>query len=316
MNYTSLRGVNNYGDTLMDSHLCLGVQYFFDWGTLNVGGFQNVSIPKTNLYGGSEHLLRRVSDPNYTYGQVWEAFRKNWVWETGLSYSVQPTDISGVYVNSTFYPKTITGAYAHIIDYENGRIIFDTAISTSATVALNYSYKRVSYLYDDEDWYKRLKFDTLKFTGNQFNQVGSGIYNELGQTRVQLPAVVLEIAGGDSPVGYELGHNSQYIYRNVLFNIIAESKWERDNLVSLVQLQNHKTINLLDFNEMAQQNKFPLNMYGSRASGAMIYPDMVNPNNGLVWRSAYFADSKVLEAGVTNYGLYMGLVKSKLEIIV
>lgn len=317
MSYITLRGVNNYSDVGIDSEIGMGLQYFFDWGTLNVGGFQNVQRSQATIYGGNQARLRPVRSPGYADGRVWEAIRKNWVWETGLTYAVQPIDISGIWVNSVFQPKDISGSYAHIIDYTNGQIIFNTAISTGNTVELNYSFKRVYYTYQaEEEWYQRLQFETLKFNGNQFQQFNSGMYNELAQARVQLPAVVFEIVGGDSPVGYELGHNSQYMYRDVLYTVIAEKKWERDNLVSLIQLQNHKTINLPDFNEMAAQSKFPLNMYGSRASGALMYPDIVNPNNNLVWRGCYLKDAKVLNAGRSNMGLYTGLVKSTVEVIV
>ena len=34
--------------------------------------------------------MRPVIDPRFTNGQVWEAFKGNWVWETGFTYDVSP----------------------------------------------------------------------------------------------------------------------------------------------------------------------------------------------------------------------------------
>ena len=84
-----LRKVTNYGDSTVSSIIQDNLIEFFDWAIMDIGGFNNVSVPQTDVYGGDRHKLRLVNDPRYTSGQVWEAFRGNWVWQSGLVYSLE-----------------------------------------------------------------------------------------------------------------------------------------------------------------------------------------------------------------------------------
>lgn len=314
--YAKLTKTDNFFGYSLNSHLALGLEMHFDWGFINAGGFQNVTIPQSGIYGGANHRLRAVDDPNYFEGQVWETYRNNWVWETGLAYSAQPIDISGVWVNNVFYHKNGTGAYSHIINYPDGRIIFNNPISTGDIVSLNYSYKRVHVRYEENDWYHRLMVESMKFTADQFHQFSSGIWDELGQTRIQLPAVIIEIDGGSSPKGFELGDNNQYVYRNIIFNVIAENRWEKDSLVDYIQLENHKGINLINLKTLNDNNKQPLDINGSRVSGAQMYPYLTDYTNGYVWKGAYIKDATVQSMGAVSQGIFGGIVQMVVEVII
>ena len=96
--YTSLKFIDSVGKTTLSQQLQDNLVEFFSWGLIDKGGFFNVNIPAVGLYGGNKHQLRLVDDPNYTAGQVWEGYRNNWVWESGLSTSTQPIAVSGVFV--------------------------------------------------------------------------------------------------------------------------------------------------------------------------------------------------------------------------
>lgn len=121
---------------------------FYDWGLLDKGGFYNIDIPQSGIYGGDRHQLRLVDSPNYTDGQVWEGYRQNWVWEGAGNIdgvTEQPIDISGVFVDGAFYATgNVTKPF--YIDYPEGRVVFDSAESTTSQVELAYSHKRVQVM--------------------------------------------------------------------------------------------------------------------------------------------------------------------------
>ena len=80
-----LKGFTKLGDSTLVNDIKENVISFFDWGLLKKDNYINVSIPSSGIYGGNEHQLRLVDDPRYTAGQVWEGFRSNWVWESGIT---------------------------------------------------------------------------------------------------------------------------------------------------------------------------------------------------------------------------------------
>ena len=101
---------------------------FYDWGFLDAGQFYNIHIPQSGIYGGDRHKLRVASTPNYASGKVWEGYRQNWVWESGIDGTTeQPTTISGVFVDDTFYATGNT-TKPFYVDYPNGRVVFDNAL--------------------------------------------------------------------------------------------------------------------------------------------------------------------------------------------
>ena len=89
----NLKGFDNVGDNTLNTILQDNLVEFFDWALLEKGNFFNIEIPTSGHYGGDKHKLRLVDDPNYDSGQVWEGFRSNWVWQSGLSYQAQPNVI-------------------------------------------------------------------------------------------------------------------------------------------------------------------------------------------------------------------------------
>jgi hypothetical protein len=111
--YTRLKGVTDVSQSTLCDQLESNIIEFFNWGMLCIGGFNNVQIgAASGAYGGDMSRLRPVSDPNYINGQVWEGFRQDWVWQSGIEYVVQPIPVSGVYINSVFYPLNTTGVYS------------------------------------------------------------------------------------------------------------------------------------------------------------------------------------------------------------
>ena len=103
--HLKLNKIDNMGDSTLTPLLGDNIIEFFDWAFLDRGGFFNIKIPTSGHYGGDKHKLRLVDDPRYTKGQVWEGFRSNWVWQSGVSTTDQPNTITKIKPDAATYPN-------------------------------------------------------------------------------------------------------------------------------------------------------------------------------------------------------------------
>jgi len=219
--YKHLRGFPNTQDATLSNTLLENFITFYDWGFTDLGAFYSIEIPQSGIYGGDRHKLRAVKDPNYTDGQVWEAYRSNWVWETGVLNPEQPIRISGIFVGGTFRATGNIEA-PYYIDYPDGRVVFDTAISTSAEVKLEYSHKWVDVIpAEGVPWFREIQRGSFRSDNPTFVQFGSGDWAQLGQTRVQLPTVAVEVIPAKSLMGRELGGGAVVQFRHIVLCYIG-----------------------------------------------------------------------------------------------
>ncbi len=295
--YATLNGMSSFRKDFLSENILYGVLDFFDWGTVNIGGFTNVthSPAISGVYGGDKSRLRAVEDPRYTNGQVWEAFHGNFVWESGVEFGTQPINISGVYIGSTFYPVGTTGDYAFYVDYPRGRVVFDTAIATTGVVKLDYSFKNVNYIAaDDHPYVREIMFDYHRVDLSDFLTSGSGNYSQLQDTRVELPLVAVDL-GIRRHTPIEIG-GGQYVLQDCVFYILAESATDKNILTDIIAGQNDKTIKLLDRAAMKEHANYPhnINYRGELISGAQQYPDLVESFN---WGKASFSNTRVVDMG-------------------
>lgn len=315
----NLKGFSKLGDSTLNNEIKDNLVSFFDWGLLNKENFINVEIPSSGYYGGNEHILRAVQDPRYTDGQVWEGFRSNWVWESGLSGDSSPlvgTDnanpgVSGVYVNGTFHSVTETGTYAHHINHPLGRVVFDTAIATTGDVQCEYSYKYVNVTKSNGlPWFKEIQKRSERVENSQF-LTNSGDWSQLSQNRAQLPLLGIEVTNSRSYKGYQLGGGS-YVYTDVLIHCVAEDPYMRDSLLDIVSHQNEKTFQMYDQNLIAAADAYPLNYNGVPASGALRFPDLATT---YPFKSMRIFNCKFDSVYSLGSDLYVGTVKCTTEVI-
>jgi hypothetical protein len=230
-----LVGVENTQDSTLSNILIDNFVTFLDWGFLDKGGFNNINIPSSGMYGGSKSELRIANDPNYVTGQVWQGFRENWAWETGINKTTQPIAISGIYVNNNFLPytyKPASGYYTgpsatgYRINYQDGKVIFNTPLPATTSVKLNYSYKWVKVdRAEGVGFFRQIQNNDFRIDSNFLN--GSGDWVQLGQTRVQLPAVFVEVVPNRTYEGLQLGGgqaqpNKQSTAEQASFGVLAE----------------------------------------------------------------------------------------------
>jgi hypothetical protein len=278
-----LKGFTNLGDATLTNHIRENFISFLDYGLLEKGNFDNVTIPTTGYYGGLEHVLQPVDDPRYNYGQVWEGFRSNWVWQSGLgaltSVDNANPGVSGVHVDSTFYPASGTGTFAHHINHPLGRVVFDTAIDTSKTVTCQYSYKYINVTQADGlNWFQEIQKRAGRAENTNFPN--SGDYAILADNRYQLPAIGIEVASNRTMKPYQLG-GGQSVFTEYLFHCVAEDSYTRDSLIDIVSLQHLKNMKAFDLNKIADTGTFPLDYRGVPVSGALSYPELLSKHEGV-----------------------------------
>jgi hypothetical protein len=282
-----LKGFSSFSSSTPINDIQENIISFFDYGLVEKSGFVNVSRSNSGVYGGLDYRLRPVEDPRYSDGQVWQAVKGNWVWESGngATTSNNPAypGVSGIYVNSTFYPRSTTGQYAHYVDHRNGRVVFNSAISTTASVECNYSYKYVNVVKcNGLQWFLNLqKYSDRSDRTNFISQ--SGEYDFLAENRIQMPVIGIEMTNGSNLSPYQLG-GGQYIKLNIMAHCIAEDGYIRDKLVDIIVMQKEKSFYMYDLDSIANNEAFPLDYRGVPVSGALRYPDLVDTYKGRILR--------------------------------
>ena len=264
-----------------------------------------------------------MDDPRYTAGQVWEGYRSNWVWETGVSVDTEPTRISGVFINNTFR-ATGNVEQSYHINYPDGRIVFDSAISTSATVEIEYAHKWVNVIpAEGVPWFRQIQQGSMRVDNPTFVQFGSGDWAQLGQTRVQLPALAIEVIPPRRLDGFQLG-GGQFVNNDILFYVITENHWECTNVMDQIAYQNDRTLWLFDTNKIAISGVYPFDYRGDINENALpsgLYPQLVdespNPDDSSYnFRYKRCWVSNTAAQGVTQISpdLYIGTVRCSTEV--
>jgi len=323
IDYTKLKHVNRISDTDLLTELETNLKYYLDWGLLGAGGWVDVEIPQTGIQGGIESTLKYTEDPSYTNGQVFQGFRKDWVWETGVEYddngdNPDPIHITGVEVDGTLYGSG-DSTYGWYIDYPLGRVIFNTAIPTGSTVKANYSYRWCQiYVADDAPWWRQLQYSSFDASDLQFIQRNNlGDWSICGHHRVQMPSVIIESVSRGTSEGYELGNNALNRQQEVLLNIVAETRQDRNKLVDYFLNLKDKVIWLFDSDSMIESGDFPLD-YRGMLVGSKMYPDLVNEvaSGGHRWKKCYIVDSNSSEVESWSPNLYEGVVRLSTEVVI
>jgi len=306
---TTFKGFSEIGTALLNEQLEDNLISFFNWAFLNIGAFYNIRRSTLAPYGGDPSRLRPVNDPNFANGQVWEGYRGDWVWETGIPYSTQPINISGVWVDSVFYPSNTAGTYAHIVNYPAGRIIFNNPISTTKTVTAEYSYRMFKIDTANVPWYKQVQPESMRVDNSNFLQIGSGQWDTMWTNRLQLPAIVVDVVPDRALYPLQIG-GGQRVRQAVDIQIIAENPWDRQKLIDIFTYQKEHAIMLYDKNYLNNNNIYPLDISGSRVSNAKNYATLVlsSGDGGAAYKKMYIADT-VARKGLPLPSLFTGVVR-------
>ena len=223
---------------------------------------------------------------------------------------------SGVFVDGAFQSTFDSPTYPHSVDYSNGRVIFNTALPTTSAVTAEYSYKWINVVpANSTPWFREIQYGSQRADGH-FEQTGSGDWSQLAQSRLQLPAIAVEVVPPRVSEPYQLGGGS-YVHTDVIFHVLAEEDYVRDKLIDIVSLQNEKSIYMIDTNRMATNDAFPLDWKGSVKPSGFRYPDLVKPSGigGYRWKGLRFENVRSQRTAPINESLHTGVVRMTTQVI-
>ena len=311
---SQFKSVDSISQEFLLNILESNMKMFFDWSFLQIGGWFDATVATSGtIYGNSnpQYKLILVDDDAYNAGQVWQGVRKDWVWESGACYSGSyPIVISGLYVNNTFRPYS-SGTFT--VDYNNGRVIFNTAINRTSTVNLNHSYRYVqTYRANESPWFNQIQFGSYNRSNVDIQQISAGEWSIGGNHRIQLPAIVIESVPRSRSRPYEIGNTSLWVEQDIAFYVIAENKNDRNKLLDILRLQQDITVQLYDSNALAQSDNYPLDYNGDLKNSALMYPQIINQ---YPWRKCFFKNISLFEMDSITPNFHMGMVRATVEII-
>lgn len=243
----TFKGINSGGFAGYDltSHLERNVKWWFDWALLHQGAFGVVRRNSANALNPAEARLSPVHDERYLDGQVWNGFGREWVWESGVSLVEPPFRVSGVYVDGEFHPLGTSGLFAHHVDYQNGRIIFDQPQNSGADIRAEYCYRNVYVTTADHPDFRALMLEAVElFTSGQ-----EPADTPAREHQIWLPAIFIEVAGGRQR-GLELG-GGQVKTRKLALHVMADSKADRDLLADWLDYQTRSAFTMADLNVLS-----------------------------------------------------------------
>lgn len=310
LDYFRFKMPGQAGDSQLTDQFKTNAQAFLDWSFLGIGGFFNVTLNTTYPYGGNPSTLRLSDDTRYAAGTAWDAFKTNWVWENNIDYNYQPINISGVYINNTFYPTGTTGPYAYNINYSLGRVVFNSPIATNSTVQVEYSYKYYNIYNDNTQWFRQLTDRSYRIDDSQFNMSGSGIWSIFPDNRAQLPAIVVEVPPRREMTPWGVG-GGQWVVLNPVFHVFAETQFDRDNALDILAYQTEKRFFLFDKNIVTRSGVWPISPYGYLQNSSYTYPYLVN---NYLWRDCIIKQSNIQRVVNNPQSVYYGVATWKIEV--
>ncbi len=271
------RNVNKIHQPLISDNIESNLAAYLQWNLLGVSAFGNVSYTTTDSEGVLVSRLRPATHENYTNGKVWESFRKQWIWQNSIYNSVQPTQVSGIKVNGTFYGSATTGAYAHTIDYPNGRVIFNNAISTTATVLAEYSYNYFQIYTSDNPWWSTIQRNSFRVDDTSFLTSASGFWSKPPEQRIQLPAIIIEATTNVTKSPYNLGNHQHWHKQEVKMYVVTETRQDIKWMTDVLTGQYDGVLDMFDKSQMIVSGVYPINIAdGSLSSSVYNYPDLLS----------------------------------------
>lgn len=308
------RGITHWGETDYITELENNLYVFLNYAFLKIGAWRNVQVPTQTPYGRLDRL-RLLPNPSFNSGQIWQAARKDWVWETGINY----TGVAGTGVYNPIDVEILvngvapTGDYA--VNYPLGMVYFDQAVPATNDVTASYSYRLVQiYVAETAEWWKQiqrysLRLDQEGWSNSDFNE---GIYSIMAQNRVQLPAIVIEgVARGESKP-YQLGTTSSWVIQDIMFYVIAEDRQTRNKITDILRRQKGRSFFLYDTDSVQDSGHFPLNVSGDRVADAKTYVNYIVDHRDQVVRWDDVQISEV-ESGTSKF--FFSVVRGSFELI-
>jgi hypothetical protein len=275
------------------------LHYWMEDKLVRAGWYDNVTVGETNFYGHDiSRFIPITDDPDFIDGRVWQSAFKNWVYASGIpaafSGVAAPFVASGVVVDGTFYSEAATGIYAHQLDFENGRVIFDNVIAGSPVVQGAFSYQLVSVRMADELDNENQPVLLESFYKDNPAQTGVATYPSAANRT--LPAIFIDVRDRkNSP--YELGTRNSVKDYFVVCHLYNRNPLYQDRLEDFLANFHHETILGINFSTAP----FPLGAFGERDLTFTGYSTLASLYSGYFWRRIYLEEVEIKKvAGLFN----------------
>jgi len=310
---TGLQNLDNIFQPDYHNEIQDNIVEWLDWGLLEKGNYFNTTKGELSPNGTDYSLLSISNNENYLAGQAWDGFRPNWVWQSGVCQpdGMDPPivgdnndlpGISGVYVDDVFYPTTTTGDYAHYIDYQNGRVVFENPIPTGSKVQAEFSYKYINVTYANSlPWVREIRYRSLL-----------GDHDDIlpPEMSVTMPFIAIEL-GSRRNRPFALG-GAQSMYLDVLFHCVAEDEYTKNRLLDIITKQGDQILTLFDSNRVINNGESPINYRGTPNAGALRYPDLVH---GYKMCNISLSQMSCENAININSNVHLGIAKTTIELL-
>lgn len=303
---TSFKGINigGFGGYELTDQLLYNLKWFIDWGLLNNGAYNIYEYDSESWYDDDESKLHPVSDERYEAGRVWEGAGREWMWESGVSLgsgSVDPFRVSGVYINSNFYPTGYSGIYGFGVDYLSGRIIFDEPKSLDDDIRAEYTRRSVHVGFADDPEFRLMMLNAVE--GFLTDTLPSGTPTR--EHQLWLPSIFIEVGNGKQR-GLQIG-GGQIKTRYIVFHIFADNPQDRNLLMDWLDYQSRVTFWLADLNSLT----FPLDQDGDVVSGATNWVGMATD---YPWKKLRVINGTAATINSLNSNLFRARVRWEVEI--
>jgi hypothetical protein len=256
------RGSKGFYEYEVSDILAYNLKDWIDYSLLEMGAYTPVTFTSD---ASGYTVLERTYDDRYGADRCFEGLGPSWVWENDVqviaSGLIQPFRVSGVYVNNTFHPTSGIGLNQHIIDYENGRVVFTSGVTSNAIVKCEYVFRDVgTYFTDSRQWKTVLEDYVDRF--EQLDELApSGMAQVLKENRVWLPSVFIETRDIANE-GLQLG-GGDIKKCSVFYHILSDLPFSAKRIADFLNNQELHRLNLYDINKIPRR----YNMNGSLASG-------------------------------------------------
>ena len=281
-----LKGTRSFYQYSISDEIAYNVQQWLEYGLIENGAYTNIGFD-TNASGYA--TLKRSYDPSLgNAGRVYEGIGPSWVWQSGVSVPTgrtAPYRASGVVVDGTFYSVNSAGAYAHTIDFANGRVVFDTAIDATSVVKCQHVINDVGiYLSNSPQWKTIIDQYVTKFDILDTLQP-SGISSILKSNRVWLPCIVVDVQERTQQ-GLQLGGGLSQSFA-IFYHVFADNPGTNSALFDLLNDQQDKRLDFFNANTAP----FPLDSTGAVSSG-LKYNELAVPGGTYFLTYGYINSSK------------------------
>ena len=311
-----LRGVSNITDSRIINGLEINMKARLDWGLLVAGGWVDVAQGMPGAYGGDQSELKPVVDcgdvPVWITGQVFQSFRKDWVYETGATF-IDESGGSNVPIVPSILVDGVVQSGNYIINHPNGLVIFDASVSDASTVQAIYGYRCIQvYVADNVPWWKELQTNSFNVDDLHFQQSECGDWSIGAHHRIQMPTIIIDIVPMGSIKGYSIGSCKKIGTYDIMFHVLAESKVQRNDIVDILMCQGKSNIRTFDCNLVAEDEVFPLDCQGDLNSTGLEYPELVT---NYPWHNVSLVEANLAHMKSYNCGLHEGIVHITAELI-